>query len=113
MKKLFLYNLINAHLASLPKEFKICKIKKQISNENMVFRLHPPMLAVGSDDSNKSNGGKVFIYEYSENSRRWTRSETISSVQDPVHDIAFAPNMGRSYHMLAVATKDVRIFTIK
>lgn len=71
------------------------------------------MLAVGSDDANKANGGKVFIYEYSESSRRWTKSETLSSVQDPVRDIAFAPNMGRSYHMLAVATKDVRVFILK
>ncbi|XP_015589497.1 nucleoporin SEH1-A [Cephus cinctus] len=76
-------------------------------------RLHPPMLAVGSDDSNTSNGGKVFIYEYSENSRRWTKTETLSNVVDPVHDIAFAPNLGRSFHTLAIATKDVRIITLK
>lgn len=71
------------------------------------------MLAVGSDDANRSNGGKVFIYEYSEAGRKWTKTETLSSVQDPVHDITFAPNMGRSYHMLAIATKEVRVFTIR
>ncbi|XP_015512030.1 nucleoporin SEH1-A isoform X1 [Neodiprion pinetum] len=76
-------------------------------------RLHPPMLAVGSDDSNASSGGKVFIYEYSENNRRWTKTETLSNVVDPVHDIAFAPNLGRSFHTLAIATKDVRIVTLK
>ncbi|XP_012272026.1 nucleoporin SEH1-A isoform X2 [Orussus abietinus] len=76
-------------------------------------RLHPPMLAVGSDDSNTSTGGKVFIYEYSENSRRWTKTETLSNIVDAVHDIAFAPNLGRSFHTLAVATKDVRIITLK
>ncbi|KAK9880579.1 hypothetical protein WA026_011819 [Henosepilachna vigintioctopunctata] len=73
---------------------------------------HPQMLAVGSDDANPINGGKVFIYEYSENSRRWIKLETLNSVLDPVHDIAFAPNLGRSFHILAVATKDVRIFNI-
>lgn len=78
-----------------------------------IFRLHPAMIAVGSDDPNPANGSKVFIYEYNENSRRWTKTETIPSVCDPVHDIAFAPNLGRSYHLLAVATKDVRIIMLK
>lgn len=71
------------------------------------------MIAVGSDDSSASGGGKVFIYEYSENSRRWAKTETLSNVVDPVHDIAFAPNLGRSLHTLAIATKDVRIITLK
>lgn len=70
------------------------------------------MLAVGSDDPSPANGGKVFIYEYSENSRRWTKLETINSIMDPVHDISFAPNLGRSFHILAVATKDVRIINL-
>lgn len=67
------------------------------------------MIAVGSDDANVANGGKVFIYEYSENTRRWTKLETINSITEPVHDISFAPNLGRSFQLLAVATKDVRI----
>ncbi|EFN87899.1 nucleoporin SEH1 isoform X2 [Harpegnathos saltator] len=75
-------------------------------------RLHPPMIAVGSDDTNTSSGAKVFIYEYSESSRRWTKAEALSSITDAVHDIAFAPNLGRSYHTLAIATKDVRIVTL-
>ncbi|XP_043277376.1 nucleoporin SEH1-A [Venturia canescens] len=76
-------------------------------------RLHSPMIAVGSDDSSSSGGGKVFIYEYSENSRRWAKTETLSNVVDPVHDIAFASNLGRRFHTLAIATKDVRIMTLK
>lgn len=71
------------------------------------------MLAVGSDDPNSSSGSKVLIYEYNENSRRWTKTDSVLTVCDPVHDIAFAPNLGRSYHVLAVATKDVRILTLK
>ncbi|XP_063994097.1 nucleoporin SEH1-A [Diachasmimorpha longicaudata] len=78
-----------------------------------LYRLHPPMIAVGSDDPNTSSGGKVFIYEYSENNRRWTKTETLSNVVDPVHDIAFSPNLGRSFHTLAIATKDVRIVTLE
>lgn len=74
--------------------------------------MYPQMLAVGSDENNPSSGGKVFIFEYSENSRRWTKLETISSITEPVHDIAFSPNLGRSFHILAVATKDVRIINL-
>ena len=32
-------------------------------------RVHPPMVAVGSDDSNPSGGGKVQIFEYNEHTR--------------------------------------------
>ncbi|XP_033611624.1 nucleoporin SEH1-like, partial [Cryptotermes secundus] len=71
------------------------------------------MLAVGSDDPNTANGGKVFIYEFSENSRRWSKTETLVGVTEAVHDIAFAPNLGRSYHLLAIATSNVRIITLK
>lgn len=79
----------------------------------MSYRLHPPMIAVGSDDPNPTLGAKVFIYEYSESSRRWMKMETLSSVTDAVYDIAFAPNLGRNFHTLAIATKDVRIATLK
>lgn len=70
------------------------------------------MLAVGSDDPNTANGSKVFIYEYSDNIRRWNKIDVISSIVDPVHDIAFSPNLGRSFHVLAVATKDIRIMNL-
>ncbi|XP_005587307.1 nucleoporin SEH1 isoform X2 [Macaca nemestrina] len=46
-------------------------------------------------------------------SRKYAKAETLMTVTDPVHDIAFAPNLGRSFHILAIATKDVRIFTLK
>ncbi len=72
------------------------------------------MIAVGSDDPNPSNGGKVLLFEYHESTRRWMRVETLTSVTDAVHDLAFAPNVGRSYSLLAVAaSKDLRIVTLK
>ncbi|XP_053100700.1 nucleoporin SEH1 isoform X1 [Hemicordylus capensis] len=76
-------------------------------------RAHAPMIAVGSDDSSPNILAKVQIYEYNENTRKYAKAETLMTVTDPVHDIAFAPNLGRSFHILAVATKDVRIFTLK
>lgn len=75
-------------------------------------KIHAPMIAVGSDDNTSSNG-KVLIFEYSENSRRWNRVETLISITDPVHDLSFAPNLGRSYHLLAVASKYVAIIILR
>uniref|UniRef100_A0A8C1CP93 SEH1 like nucleoporin n=1 Tax=Cyprinus carpio carpio TaxID=630221 RepID=A0A8C1CP93_CYPCA len=75
-------------------------------------RAHAPMIAVGSDDSNVTYGGKVQIYEYNEVTRKYAKAETLMTVADAVHDIAFAPNLGRSFHVLAIATKDVRIFKL-
>ncbi len=40
------------------------------------------------------------MYEYSEAARRWTRVETFGNIQEPVHDIAFAPNIGTSLYII-------------
>ncbi|KAF7284358.1 hypothetical protein GWI33_022146 [Rhynchophorus ferrugineus] len=91
-----------------------CKLPLSCLSWNpSLSRLHPPMIAVGSDDTNVNNGGKVFVYEYSENSRRWVKLDTISSITDAVHDLEFSPNLGRSFHILAVATnRDLRILNL-
>jgi len=73
---------------------------------------HAPMLAVGSDD-NTTTGGKIQIYESSENTRRWIKVETITTITDPVHDVSFAPNVGRTFHLLGVASRDVRVLSLK
>ncbi|XP_070187555.1 nucleoporin SEH1-like isoform X2 [Littorina saxatilis] len=76
-------------------------------------RVHPPLIAMGSDDPNPSGGPKVKLYEYSEVQRKWNKVEALSVVSDAVHDIQFAPNVGRSYHLLAVASKELYIFSLK
>lgn len=76
-------------------------------------RVHSSMVAVGSDEHNPSAGGKVQIHEYNEGTRKWHRVETLMAITDAVHDVAFAPNLGRSYHLLAIASKDVRIMMLK
>lgn len=89
-------------------------------------RSNPPMIAVGSDEPNMTSNtlnvnpntispvaSRVFLYEYSEASRRWIRTDCLPNIVDPVHDLAFSPNLGRSFHLLAIATKDVRIVSIK
>ncbi|KAF4517324.1 hypothetical protein B566_EDAN007276 [Ephemera danica] len=75
----------------------------------------PQISLVGGGGASAAGIGlaKVTVYEYSENSRRWTRVEAINTVTEPVHDIAFAPNLGRSFHLLAVASKDVRLIILR
>ncbi|GAB1610477.1 nucleoporin SEH1-like [Argonauta hians] len=73
-------------------------------------RLCSPMLAVGSDDASPTASGKVSVYQYNDQQRLWNKLQTLSVPTDPVHDLAFSPNFGRSYHLLAVASKDLYIF---
>lgn len=75
-------------------------------------RIHAPMLAVGSDDTNNPSP-KVLIYEYNEHLRRWIKADAVASATDPVQDLTFAPYIGRSYHLLGIASKNVQIVTIK
>ncbi|GAB6030407.1 Nucleoporin SEH1 [Chamberlinius hualienensis] len=76
-------------------------------------RKHAPIIAVGSDDSNSSAGGKVLVYQFYESQRKWLRVETVMSIADPVHDIAFAPSLGRSFYLLAVASREVNIISLR
>ena len=71
-----------------------------ISWNPSVSRLHSTMIAVASDETGAAGGaatqGKVKIYEYSENIRRWQQVDTFDTIKEPVHDIAFAPNIGEN-----------------
>ena len=44
---------------------------------------------------------------------KWNKVEQIVTVVHPVHDIQFAPNIGQSYHLLAIASKDLSIISLK
>ncbi|KAK6183820.1 hypothetical protein SNE40_006415 [Patella caerulea] len=106
-------NVLNLSQWSLQYEIQCGITCSCLSWNPSLSRMHPMMIAVGSDDPSPGTGGKVHIYEYSENSRKWKRVEIIPVSTEPVHDLAFAPNVGRSYHTLAVASKDLSIFSIK
>ena len=75
-------------------------------------RHYAPMIAVGSDDPTPDTP-KVMIYELNENLRRWTKIESLPDVTEPVNDLAFAPNLGRSHHMLGFASKDLKIVSLE
>lgn len=74
-------------------------------------RFLPPTIAAGSDSPNAT--ASVHIYEYNENARTWSRAESIGAITPPVRDVAFSPNLGRSYDMLAVASREVTILQVR
>lgn len=71
-----------------------------------------PMLAIASDDPTP-DVPKGYIYEFNENSRKWVKIESLQDATDPINDLTFAPNLGRSYHMLGIGSKDVKIFALE
>jgi len=72
-------------------------------------RSHVPMVAVGCSpppghELLPTNGVQVWQMQ---DPRRWTLVKLIEGgrVAGPIHDVAFAPNLGRSYHTLAIASQ--------
>lgn len=70
------------------------------------------MIAIGCKNKSKTKSSKLFLCEYNEFTNLWTKTESIRSVTYPVHDLKFAPNIGRSYCLLGVATNNVRILKL-
>ncbi|CAF3863111.1 unnamed protein product [Rotaria sp. Silwood2] len=74
-----------------------------------------PLIAVGSDDCNTGTGAKLQLWEYAPD-RKAVKVDLTSVnmlLQNAIKDIQFAPNFGQSYHLLAVASNDIDLFTIK
>ncbi|TRY73382.1 hypothetical protein TCAL_05544 [Tigriopus californicus] len=82
-----------------------------LTNWTLQHEIHTKLPSSSDDATTK--GGKVFIYEYHEPSRRWENIETLTSVSDPVHDMAFSPNVGRSFSILGITSKELKIVTLK
>lgn len=65
-------------------------------------------IAVGSQSASPQ------IWQYNDKTRKWElivvlgkdQSQKEGGHKDAIHDIAWAPNMGRSYHLVATASKD-------
>ncbi|CAG0879897.1 unnamed protein product [Cyprideis torosa] len=80
----------------------------------------PSASAGGSSNAAYNSGGasstsRIALYEYRENTQQWVRAEVTGDFHcsTPVNDICFAPNVGRSCHLLAVASQQVKIFSIR
>jgi nucleoporin SEH1 len=66
---------------------------------------YKPMLVVGSNDPG------VKLWEYNDGTRKWVHVDTLNcgGPDNVVHDVSWSPNLGRSYHLIAVACKDRRV----
>lgn len=72
-------------------------------------RFDVPMIVVGG------NSDVVKIWGYNNTFRRWQVVADLQGHTDAIHDVCWAPNMGRSYHLVATASKDrtVRVWKAK
>lgn len=78
-----------------------------------ISMLNSFLFALAGTDDSAQEAPKVMIYEFNENLRRWNRIESLQDITDPVNDLSFAPNLGRSHHMLGVASKDLKIVSLE
>ena len=70
----------------------------------------PPMLAVACNSS-----VKLFESERGAAQLKWRPLMAWTDSDDAINDVAWAPNIGRSYHLIASAGKDgaVRVYTLR
>lgn len=74
-------------------------------------RLHPPLIVAGCDDG--SLNYNILLYEFSDQLRTWSKVESVPSMTGGVRDLAFSPNLGRSFDLLAVAGAQLTILLIR
>lgn len=74
----------------------------------------PILLALGCDESNTSSE-KLAIFEYNENHRTYSKIErSLNPIcTEPIRSLAFAPSVGRLFHVLAIASKSLMVLTIR
>jgi len=58
---------------------------------------------------------KAKVWEYNDQQRKWNFVLELSGHNDTINDVAWAPNMGRSYNLIATGSKDcnVRIWRLQ
>src|SRR5699024_2545823 len=108
-------DVMNISHWSIQYEINVGKSVSCITWNPSLYRHTSAMLAIGCDDTSIA-GQKISFYEFNEQARDWQRvmDKGWPGVFDQVHDIAFAPNVGRSFDLLGAATnKEVKIIAIR
>jgi nucleoporin SEH1 len=62
-------------------------------------KFDPPTIVAGS-------GTQAVIYRYSDQARSWQNILQIPGISECILDVAWAPNIGRRYHNIAIASED-------
>eukprot|EP01120_Amphizonella_sp_Union-15-10_P017471 TRINITY_DN9706_c0_g1_i1.p1 TRINITY_DN9706_c0_g1~~TRINITY_DN9706_c0_g1_i1.p1 ORF type:complete len:326 (+),score=58.38 TRINITY_DN9706_c0_g1_i1:45-1022(+) len=82
------------------------------------FGMEKMMVATGSRAEKSSTSSvtgtrresaKGKVWEYNEQQRKWILLLELSGHTNTINDIAWAPNIGRSYHLIATASKDTTV----
>jgi nucleoporin SEH1 len=81
----------------------------------------PVLLSIGCDEINTASE-KLVIYEYNgENNQTFSKIEFFRALNsdkspicsEPIRSLAFAPSIGKLYHVLAIASKSLIVTTLK
>lgn len=72
----------------------------------------PILLAISSDESTNPTADKLSIFEYNDNNRAYSRIEKLAVCTEPIKSIAFAPSIGKLYHVLAIASRSLYVSTL-
>ncbi|KAJ3022921.1 UNVERIFIED_CONTAM: epoxide hydrolase, soluble (sEH) [Siphonaria sp. JEL0065] len=102
-------NLSNWSLTGEFEAVSACKETDRLCLSWCRSRFQPQQIVVGCGDKNIAR-----IYRLTANNQ-WTAFEYLGPHHDTITDVSWAPNMGRSYQLIATASKDghVRIFKLK
>ncbi|KAK9768643.1 epoxide hydrolase, soluble (sEH) [Basidiobolus ranarum] len=105
--------VVNLAHWTLMEEFEVCSGGSKEADGNYCLswcpsRFQAQTMVVGCA---KENTAKIFRMDQSS---RWQAFEVLSGHEGVVHDVSWAPNLGRSYQLIATASKDqnVRIFKL-
>lgn len=77
-------------------------------------KFDPPSLVVGGYDS-EDHSAHVRVWRLASERNDWERACDLDKLDYKVNDVAWAPNMGRSFHLIAVASQDqkLKVHTLK
>uniref|UniRef100_A0A1I8IA50 WD_REPEATS_REGION domain-containing protein n=1 Tax=Macrostomum lignano TaxID=282301 RepID=A0A1I8IA50_9PLAT len=79
---------------------------------------HPTLIAAGCSDAGATDAAckdSFQVYELQEDSRKFAKVESVvlPKPDTGVNDLQFAPSLGRSFHLLAVASQQISLYKLR